>query len=501
MDDVVYRTSLRTWTLNWRMIAAFGFVAGLVLASVAFRLSWDRFLDPFEDGYQNWWTASALLETGTYSDRFSQMTRGNWLPGYTFFAAGLIALFGIHIMPLMKAANILFSLGTTGIIYLLARPRGRLTAGLAAILFVLNPADIVISSFATPEALALLATFCGVLFVERRPFASKTSLTFAAIAFLASSTLRYEVWGFVGLYLLLTWTRKRIKGRELLLLVGPAAVFAAAWWIWTSQYGFLPAMIINQTSTDVRFKASAGTLAPLVERLASFFSWYLWWTPFAVLALAWAAMKERKSEFTWILAMFYGLEILYTTAGLGNPGPRYIHLTIPIVCIYSSVALVALGTWLSRARFPKRIARRWSPVVAAIAVSLLLSVQVSNPSPAPGFFLSGTQRAGEFLANLSLPEGKLLISESPIAAYYSGFPASRILGSSNLPLDVANASAFLVENVAFVVMVTVPYNRIRVLFPDQANGVNSNHFVLLFDATGKEYNYGAPRVLVFKIAP
>src|SRR5439155_1461631 len=175
MDDVVYRTSLRTWTLNWRMIAAFGFVAGLVLASVAFRLSWDRFLDPFEDGYQNWWTASALLETGTYSDRFSQMTRGNWLPGYTFFAAGLIALFGIHIMPLMKAANILFSLGTTGIIYLLARPRGRLTAGLAAILFVLNAADIVISSFATPEALALLATFCGVLFVERRPFASNTS--------------------------------------------------------------------------------------------------------------------------------------------------------------------------------------------------------------------------------------------------------------------------------------------------------------------------------------
>ena len=164
MDDVVYRTSLRTWTLNWRMIAAFGFVAGLVLASVAFRLSWDRFLDPFEDGYQNWWTASALLETGTYSDRFSQMTRGNWLPGYTFFAAGLIALFGIHIMPLMKAANILFSLGTTGIIYLLARPRGRLTAGLAAILFVLNPADIVISSFATPEALALLESRSGINF-------------------------------------------------------------------------------------------------------------------------------------------------------------------------------------------------------------------------------------------------------------------------------------------------------------------------------------------------
>ena len=156
---------------------------------------------------------------------------------------------------------------------------------------------------------------------------------------------------------------------------------------------------------------------------------------------------------------------------------------------------------MSGARIPKRIARRWSPVVAAIAVSLLLSVQVSNPSPAPGFFLSGTQRAGEFLANLSLPEGKLLISESPIAAYYSGYAASRILGSSNLPMDAANASAFLVDHAAYVVMVTVPYNRIRVLFPNQANGVNGNHFVLLYDATGLEYDYGAPRVLVFKIVP
>ena len=501
MDDVAYRTSLRTWTLNWRAIAAFGFVVGLILASVAFRLSWDRFLDPFEDGYQNWWTASALLETGTYSDRFSQMTRGNWLPGYTFFAAGLIALFGIHIMPLMKAANILFSLGTTGIIYLLARPRGRLTAGLAAILFVLNPADIVISSFATPEALALLATFCGVLFVERRPFASRTSLTFAAIAFLAASTLRYEVWGFVGLYLLLTWTGKRIKGWELLLLIGPATVFAAAWWIWTSQYGFLPSMIINQTSTDVRFKASAGTLAPLADRLVYFFSWYFWWAPFAVIGIVWALFKERKSAFTWILLMFYGAEILYTAAGFGNPGPRYIHLAIPIVCINAAVSLVAVGTWVSRTKIRLRMTGRWAPLVAAVAVSLLLSVQVSNPSPEPGFFLSGTQRAGEFLATLPLPEGKLLISESPIAWYYSGYAASRILGSSNLPMDAANASAFLVDHAAYVVMVTVPYNRIRVLFPNQANGVNGNHFVLLYDATGLEYDYGAPRVLVFKIVP
>jgi len=115
--------------------------------------------------------------------------------------------------------------------------------------------------------------------------------------------------------------------------------------------------------------------------------------------------------------------------------------------------------------------------------------------------LSGMQRAGLFLSGSPLPEGKVLISESPIAAYYSGYPASRILGSSALPGDRANASAFLLETTAFVVMVTVPYYRLRTLFPDQANGVNGYHLVLLYDATGAEYDYGAPRVLVFAVVP
>lgn len=490
---------------RWHVSAStvkFGlFVAALVLFAVVFRLLWDRFLDPFEDGYQNWWTASALLETGKYSDRFSQMTRGNWLPGYTFLAAGMMTLFGTHVMPLMKGANILFSLATTGVIYLLARPRGRLTAGLAATLFVLSPADIVISSFATPEAFCLLATFCGVLFVERRLFAPKPSLILAALSFLAASTLRYEVWGFVAVYLLLTWHGKRISRRELVLLAAPVVVFAAAWWAWTSQYGFLPAMIINQTSTDVQYKASVGTLAPISERLMSFFSWYFLWTPFAAVAIGWALVREHKSAFTWILCMFYGAEVVYTAVGFGNPGPRYIHLTIPIVCINSAVALVAMGAWLSRIARPLRWTRGLAPIAAAVALSFVLSVQVANLSPPPGFLLSGTQRAGEFLATLPLPEEKILISESPIAAYYSGYPASRILGSANLPTDLQNASAFIVANAAYVVMVTVPYNRMRLLFPDQANGVNGNHLVLLYDATGVEYDYGAPRVLVFQVVP
>jgi len=499
--EAATRRSMFAWALPGTFLSKVILVGGLVLAAVTARLLWHRFLDPFEDGYQQWWIASLFVETGVYSDPFSGMTRGNWLPGYSFFLAGLVGSFGSHIMPLMKAANTLFSLGTAGLIYLIARPYGRLTAGLAATLFVLSPADIVISSFATPEALALLATFSGVFFMERRPFAQRTSLTFATLAFVLAATLRYEVWGFVAVYLLLTWHGRRINRRELVFLASPIIVFAAVWWLWTTQYGFLPAMIIGQTSTDVQYKASAGTLAPLSERLTSFFFWYLAWTPFALVAIVWAMLKERKSSFTWILCMFYGAEVVYTAAGFGNPGPRYIHLTIPIVCINSAIGLVTLGRWLSREHGPLRWTHGWAPVVAALAVSLLLTVQVLNSSPPPGFLLGGMKRAGEFLESHPLPDGKILISESPIAAYYSGYPASRVFGSSTLPMDAMNASEFLVGNAAYVILVTVPYYRLRQLFPDQANGANGNHLVLLYDATGVEYDFGAPRVLVFEVIP
>jgi len=136
-----------------------------------------------------------------------------------------------------------------------------------------------------------------------------------------------------------------------------------------------------------------------------------------------------------------------------------------------------------------------------LAVSAVLVLVVLNPSPPPGTLLQGMQRAGTFLTSRSLPEGKLLLSESPIAAYYSGYPASRIIGSYSLSGNASVVEQFLLENVAYVVMVTVPYYRLRTLFPDQANGTNGNHLLLLYDATGPEYALGAPRVLVFEVTP
>jgi hypothetical protein len=476
-------------------------LTAVVGALVATRLLWDRFLDPFEDGYQNWWIGSVLAQTGRYEDPFSGMTRGNWLPGYTFMVAGFTGLFGSRIMPLLKGVNILFSLGTTGVVYALARPKGRYVALLAVGLFVLSPTDVVISSFATAEALALFTTFLGVLLVERPLLGPRASIVVASATFAIASTLRYEVWGFLALYLGWTLASRSVGIRRVAILAGPAVAWVAFWWVWTSQYGFLPAIIVGQTSVDVQYKATIGLLPPLWSRLGTFFGFYFFYAPFALLSMIWGLKRELRSPFTWILFFFYGAEVVYTAANWGNPGPRYIHLTTPIVAIYSAEAIAWVRGWL---RSRTQSARRWNahaPAVVSLAISAGLVLLVLNPTPPPGTLLQGMQRAGAFLESRPLPAGKLLVSESPIAAYYSGYPASRIIGSNSLSGNASVVDQYLLENVAYVVLVTVPYYRLRTLFPEQANGTNGNHLVLLYDATGPEYALGAPRVLVFEVAP
>lgn len=477
-------------------------LAGLLLVAIIVpRFLWDQFLDPFEDGYHNWWIASVLVQTGQYADPYSLMTQGNWLPGYHLVVAGMISALGSHIMPILKLTNIAFSLGTSAVVYSLARPRGRHVAVLAAFLFALNPTDIVISSFATPEALALLATFAGVLVLERKSVRGIRSLALASILFLIAATMRYEVWGFLAIYLLWKWRTKELSARALGFVAGPAVLFVAAWWAWTSQYGFLPAIIVGQTSTDVRYKGLIGALAPAWDRIGAFFGFYLFYTPFVLLAFLWAWTKERRSPFTAVLVIFYAAEVVYTTLNFGNPSPRYIHLTMPIVSIYAASSILSITSWIRSAHVRRPRALAPLPTAVALAVSLVLVAQVLTPSPPPGTLLHGTQRAGIYLSGHPLPAGKLLLSESPITAYYSGYPASRIIGSTLLPDDAVNATAFLVPNVAYLVMVTVPYYRLRTLFPQQANGTNGNHLQLVFDATGPEYSLGAPRVLVFEVTP
>jgi len=76
-----------------------------------------------------------------------------------------------------------------------------------------------------------------------------------------------------------------------------------------------------------------------------------------------------------------------------------------------------------------------------------------------------------------------------------------MIGSSSLPDNATNATQFLQDHVAFFVLVTVPWYKLRVLFPQLADGVSTPEFRLLYDASGPEYELGAHRVLVYEVVP
>jgi hypothetical protein len=109
------------------------------------------------------------------------------------------------------------------------------------------------------------------------------------------------------------------------------------------------------------------------------------------------------------------------------------------------------------------------------------------------------ERAGLYVSTLPLPAGKLLISESPIAAYFSGYPADRMLGSKWLPENRSAALAFLQSATAYLVYVGVPYYKLRLLFPELQNGTSTRDFQLLYDAGGTQA--GTHSVFVYGVRP
>ena len=115
--------------------------------------------------------------------------------------------------------------------------------------------------------------------------------------------------------------------------------------------------------------------------------------------------------------------------------------------------------------------------------------------------MEAMERAGVFLRDRPLPDGKLLLSESPIAAYVSGYAPGRMIGSSFLSDNATEATRYLQEHVAYIVLVTVPWYKLRVLFPRLADGASTPEFRLLYDASGPEYDLGAHRVLVYEVIP
>jgi hypothetical protein len=215
-------------------------------------------------------------------------------------------------------------------------------------------------------------------------------------------------------------------------------------------------------------------------------------------------LRLRREFGSWIVVALWGFITAYTLVLFGNPSFRYVMISVPFLSVFAAYGLASGARRLGNRghRDPAGKARR--TLLATLAGTVLLSATLF-PSMAvswePGFPSSQAMeplaRAGAYVGTLALPEGKILLSESPIAAYFSGYPSDRILGSRWLPDNRSVALAFLKSTTAYVVYMGVPYYRLRMLFPELQNGTTTLDFELLYDAGG--IRAGTHAVFVYRV--
>ncbi len=487
----------------WR--PAFAWKTGLFIAiavgGILLRLRYSGFLETFEDPYQNWWISANTLQTGRYLDPFSMMTHGNWLPLYHFFGAGLLAIAGLRNFEALKLGNIAISTVTATLVFAVGRRRSSFAGFAALAFFSFNLIDIAVSGEATAEELAAFLVFLSYAFTFVLQDSVRWSLAIAATALLFATMTRYEAW--LAVILLVAYalvSQPKAPSRKALLLVAsPAILFMIAYFTYALQWGFLPELVVRQTSTDIQYQLSVGTQRSPIQIL------YLWWAAYVsffplVFAIGglYAAWTSRREFASWIIISLWGFTVVYTVLQFGNPSFRYVLLTVPFLSLMAASGLEGLVRHFVGAGNPKvAVKQRATWYVAAVGAIVIVGTML--PAPAAywqsGFpssrYMEPLVNAGLFLSNRPLPAGKILLTESPISAYYSGYPPDRMLGSRYLAASRSAALAFIEQNVAYVVYVGVPYYTLRTLFPELQNGTSTPNFLLLYDAGGPQVGWHA----------
>ncbi len=480
---------------------------GILSMGIVVRLHFASLLDPFEDPYQNWWISANLAETGQYWDRFSMMTHGNWLPLYHFVGAATLLVAGLQNFGALKLVNIALSMGTAGLVFYVGNLRSRAVGFAGMAFFSADFIDMVISGWATSEALVTFLVFLGVAALFMFPGSTKRNRTIAAASLLLAAMTQYEAWLVVTLLVGYGLLRKagEPSRKEILWVAAPAMAFMGLYFLYASQWGFLPQIVVNQTSTDIRYQLAAGSQLPPLDILSAWWSGYLWRIPpVLILGGAYALLKARKEYVTWIIVSLWGFIVAYTILQFGNPSFRYVMITVPFLAILAAAGIERLVHWAMTRHPSRRLSSRIAvPAVLAGCVGLVMVSMVPPPATywSGGYaavgYMEPLVKAGEFVSGLPLPAGKLLITESPVSAYYSGYAPDRILGSRYLPDNRSEALAFLRQEVAYVVYMGVPYYPLRTLFPELENGTSTPNFTLLYDAGGQAAGWHA--VYVYEV--
>ncbi len=223
-------------------------------------------------------------------------------------------------------------------------------------------------------------------------------------------------------------------------------------------------------SATARGSLPDGILSRATELVSTFGLAALPLFAFGLLGLAAAVRSPRTAGGVAALRYLHVPALVYLAAILGlvatgayTGSHRYLYPALPSLALLAAAALDRHAT----------LAR-----VGAVAATALLAVALL-----PVFVGFGAANAGLVAAGRTASGSPgMLVTDSPVVAYYSGKPPADITGSQALPLDRDLAVAWIRQHgVTEVVVENISYYRATAVFPELAAGKAAAPFESLGD--------------------
>jgi len=454
--------------------------AGLLALCSVLLLAAAQMPEPFEDGYGHWLMAANLAVTGQLHDPLFGM-EDTWLPGYHLLAAAVLKVFGWHQIGALKVLSALLGIATLACVYWIA-PNVR-QARLAVIMLALNPVFLFTSGSAVVEPL-MTALLSGAALA-----AAHARMRLAALLAALAAVTATKAWIWIGAaiaFVVIEQVHARVTRRTTRPLAAAAWAVPAVALLVFVQMGFGPAghSIARGSAEAVSASARGSAAGPLGNVVELATTYGLAALPLFALGLVGLSSAIRRPDsvggmaalrFLHVPALVYLAAVFgLVAAGAYTGSHRYLYPALPSFALLAAAALDRTGS-------PARLG---AAVAGALLAVGFLPVFASFASDNTGLAAAGRAAAGST---------GMLITDSPVVAYYSGRQPSEIVGSQALPTDRQEAITWMSRHgVNALVLEDISYYRATSVFPDLAAGNAAPPFAFLGDQVQYQVAGGKP---------
>ena len=460
--------------------------AGLLTAGGLLLLAAAQVPQPFEDGFGHWLIAANFAASGHLHDPLFGM-EDTWLPGYHVLAGALLKLFGLHQIGLLRLAGVAMGVVTLGLVYKLA-PNAR-QGRLAAALLALNPVFAFTASATVAEPL-VTALLSGAALA-----AVRARMRLAAMLAVLAGATSTKAWIFIGAVAVMAVVelaspllRRSAAPQRRRLGVAVFAIPVVA--VLALPIGLPPiSRSLGRGAQEVMSAIARGSVAgdPLARASELVSTFGLAALPLFVLGVVGLVIAVRQPSallrYVHVPAIAY-LAAIVVLVGVGayTGSHRYLYPALPSLALLAAAALDRHSA----------VARLVTVGAAALLAIAFLPVFIGFGAQDGGLIAAGRSAGGS---------PGMLITDSPVVAFYSGKQPAQISGSQVLPLDRDQAIAWIREHgVGEVIVENISYYRATTVFPELAAGEATPPFELLGDQRYYQSPGGKP-VYAYRLGP